>query len=557
VRLIQERGSVTAFESQVRRKDGRLIWISETARGVRDARGETLYYEGAASDITERKRADEMLRTSRDALEARVVERTAALAHANAALRAEVVERQRAEAAAATANAAKSAFLAHISHEIRTPLNAILGYAQILRRDATLRAEHRPAIETITSSGNHLLGLIDDVLDLSKIEAGRMELRLTRFDPRQLLARVETMFSQQCRQKGIDLKVETPEALPAFVRGDEGKLRQVLINLLGNAVKFTDAGEICLSVAWAADGSGLCRFEVRDTGIGIAPEAQATIFEPFLQGDGGRHKGGTGLGLPIARRQIELMGGRLELESTPGQGSRFHFSLALPEEARPAAAPHPAPRAAGKRVLIVDDVAANRDVLATMLHAAGCETALAASGPEALAMARAHPPDVIFIDLRMPGMDGVQTARHLRAEAGPRIRLVAHSASAAEGDPQKCFEAGFDDFLAKPLRYERVCEALGPVHAAPGPGPGPLDAAAIAQCRGLWLRSPVLWERVQAAAELYSLTELQECVREIAALGPAGRRLAGHLEGWLAGCDIESIQRFLVEAAPGEHAAMS
>jgi PAS domain S-box-containing protein len=334
IRRVQQHGSVEDFESQIRRKDGRLIWISETARVVREGgAGEVLYYEGAVSDVTERRLADENLRTSHDALESRVAERTDELARANAALRVEVAERQRAEAAAAAANAAKSDFLAHMSHEIRTPLNAILGYAQILRRDSTLRAAHRPAVETIAASGSHLLGLIDDVLDLSKIEAGHMELCLEPFDLRALLQRLETLFAHQCQSRGLMLKVEAPAGLSgaAPVCGDEGKLRQALINLLGNAVKFTDAGEVCLRVT--LEEGNRFRFAVSDTGMGVAPEALAAIFEPFQQAGEGRRKGGTGLGLTISRRQIELMGGRLEVASAPGKGACFFFELPLPPAA--------------------------------------------------------------------------------------------------------------------------------------------------------------------------------------------------------------------------------
>ena len=322
IRLVQSEGSVADFESQVRRKDGQTIWISETARAVRGPDGAVAYYEGTVQDITERKRAHE-------ALEIRVKERTADLARANDALVSEIAVRKRAEDAAASASRAKSAFLAHMSHEIRTPLNAILGYAQILRRDRTIQPRQREAIETIASSGNHLFNLIDEVLDLSKIEAGRMELQCADFDLIDLIARMEGMFRHRCEQKRLRLFVEPPVTPPRIVQGDEGKLRQVLINLLGNAAKFTDRGEVRLRVTRGED-LAYC-FEVSDTGIGITAEDQAEIFKPFQQGHNSTSKGGTGLGLAISDRYIQLMGGRLQAESRPGHGTRFFFTLPLPE----------------------------------------------------------------------------------------------------------------------------------------------------------------------------------------------------------------------------------
>ncbi len=340
------------------------------------------------------------------------------LAQANAALRLEVVERRRAEGKADAANQAKSDFLAHMSHEIRTPLNAILGYAQILRRDPALAAVHRPAVETIASGGNHLLALINDVLDLSKIEAGHMELRSEPFSPRHLLERIETMFAQQCRRKGVAWRVTAPTDLPEYVHGDERKLRQVLINLVGNAVKFTDAGEIHLRVTLGPTRDARCRFEVGDTGTGIPPEARAAIFEPFRQGVGGdRRKGGTGLGLPIARRQVELMGGHLELMPDDRVGSRFCFEIPL---------------------------------------------------------------------------------------------------------------------------HQGASDPVAPSSAEPPP-----ELAAVLS------RSPGLLARLQAAAELYSLTELQSCVVEIENLGETGCWLARRLGGWLAACDLQAVEQFVASNLPG------
>ena len=291
-------------------------------------------------------------------------------ARQSARLRAEVAVRKQAEAGAEAANRAKSEFLANMSHEIRTPMNAILGYSQILARDTALPRFHRDAVATILSSGGHLLHLIDEILDLSKIDAGRMEVTATDFDLAGLLDELVGMVQPASEEKHLGLRREGPPGL-TMLHGDEGKLRQVLLNLLANAVKFTDEGRVTLRArpgerdAW--------HFEVEDTGVGISMDAREKIFEPFQQGAGSREQGGTGLGLAIARRQVELMGGQLGVRPAPGHGSCFHFSLHLP-----AASCERASRQAGEvihlaagqqvRALVVDDIAENREVLALMLE---------------------------------------------------------------------------------------------------------------------------------------------------------------------------------------------
>jgi PAS domain S-box-containing protein len=546
MRIVKERGEVSDFESQVRRRDGAVIWISEKARAVQDENGAVLYYEGAVEDITGRKLAAETLKKAHHELELRVAERTAELAKSNGALQAEIVERKRAEEAAEAANRAKSTFLAHMSHEIRTPLNAILGYAQILQRNQNLTPDQRRAVETIATSGNHLFGLIDDVLDISKIEAGRMELQSANFDLNSLVKRLESMFQHRCQQKGIRLAVENLLPQSCWVSGDEGKLRQVLINLLGNAVKFTQAGEVRLK-ADAPRGAGY-RFEVRDTGIGIARDEQTDVLQPFHQGSGGSRKGGTGLGLAISKRTVELMGGALEFTSQLGAGSCFYFTVPL-AAASGASFAHEQKflrLAAGCKVraLVVDDIEENRAVLSGILKAMGCEVATAENGAGAIEMARSERPDIIFMDIWMSGMNGIEATQKILAEHGGAIKLVAHSASAFDHEQRRYLDAGFDDFFAKPFRGERLCECLkNLLHARFEPDEP--DASALPPELAGFALPEKLTTRLKTAAELYSVTEIKGCLGEIAQLGPDGRRLAEHLQRLADGYDMNAILEFL------------
>ncbi len=360
--------------------------------------------------------------------------RTREAAAAQATLQEEVRIRQAAELAAGRANQAKSDFLASMSHEIRTPLNAILGYAQLLRRDPSLAPEHRDGVAGIHASGQHLLGVINEVLDLSKIEAGRMELQPVAFDLGELARTLAATLQPLCAEKGIRFRLAAPSTASTGVSGDAGKLRQVLINLLGNAVKFTQAGEVFLHYRPTAPGRWL--FEVIDTGMGIPAEEQIDIFKPFHQGRGAQHQGGTGLGLAIARRQVELLGGSLELASERGVGSRFHFEIELPASVPvpidQQAEAQPQRLAVGSRVraLVVDDRPENREVLGGLLIALGSDVWVAANGEEASALARQHGPEIVFLDWLLPGSSGAQVARRLLdvfPEDPPR--LVMHTAS--------------------------------------------------------------------------------------------------------------------------------
>ena len=447
---------------------------------------------------------------------------------------------------AEAANRAKSLFLANMSHEIRTPMNAILGYAQVLVRADNLLPEHHRAVDTIFRSGEHLLGLINEVLDISKIEAGRLQLNIDVFDLGETIQSIGRMFAPRCNEKELAWHLEA--ALPAGrVRGDGLKLRQVLINLLGNAVKFTSSGQVRLRVA--AQGGDVYLFEVRDTGPGIPAEKHERIFEPFRQEEDGGYRGGTGLGLAITRAYVEVLGGRVQLESTVGEGSRFSFALCLPpaeESAIPQdvdwsrvrqLAPGPPIHA-----LVVDDVEANREILEHFLRSLGVQTQTASSGVEALEQVRWHRPDIVFLDIRMPGMGGQEVLAQLltdRVEGMPKV--IAVTASVLDHERLAYIEQGFDDFLGKPLLaatlYACLAEQLGVefVYAE----------EEEKEATDGWqqaILSEALRTELGEALRQRSATRLRTVFVQLSAEAPA---LAAHLDPLLRRYDMEGIQAVL------------
>jgi two-component system sensor histidine kinase/response regulator len=434
------RGEIIRAEVERVRKDGRPIQVRMSAAVVAATEGGLVaLYE----DISDRKKAEEAMRAARD-----LAERVAR---------------------------ARSTFLANMSHEIRTPMNAVLGFVELVL-DTELSAEQRRALELVRSSSEALLTILNDILDYSKIEAEHLELEAIPFDLPKVVHATATLLAVRAREKHLELTVDVPPDVPRLVRGDPTRVRQVLMNLIGNAIKFTEQGEVDVSagVVRRRDDGTSVQFRVRDTGIGIAEEQLATIFQEFTQADASttRRYGGTGLGLAISRRLVALMGGELTVTSEAGRGSEFSFTLPFQLEtpAGPAVPGRPA-SLGGRRLLVVDDNETNRRILRDMLGAEGVavhEASRADAGLEALRRAaRAGAPyDLAVLDAQMPDQDGFELATAIRADVDlAHTRLLILTSAGQRGDGERCRQLGIQAYLTKPIARAELIEAVGTVLA--------------------------------------------------------------------------------------------
>jgi TMAO reductase system sensor TorS len=455
-------------------------------------------------------RQTEELATYQRTLEHQVEDRTSELSAANRHLEVTINELQIAKEEAESASRAKSQFLANMSHEIRTPMNGVLGMMELLLH-TELEAKQRRYAETVRRSGESLLALINSILDLSKIEAGKLELEQHAFDLRFVIDDVVDLFSEEARRKGLDLGSSIPAEIPTALLGDSGRLRQILTNLIGNAIKFTANGEIAIRVSLtdSSTDSAFFTFEARDTGIGIPDDRRSRIFDAFSQADGSttRRYGGTGLGLTISKQLCEMMGGTITVESTLGEGSVFRFTAGFirqtdalqlgkadqrhfddaraSTDASPALAfSHP-----GIRVLLVEDNPVNLEVGTGIVESLGCHVTTADNGRVALARYDETAFDIIFMDCQMPEMDGFEATQAIRNKEGKvdkAIPIVALTANAIAGDREKCLDAGMSDYVTKPFTRKQIAGILSSwvpaSHAVPlpdGSEPDSVPAAPI------------------------------------------------------------------------------
>ncbi len=444
-------------EFRIIRPDGKIRWIHNRWRRINDTEGNEIKRVGTHQDITERKLREQELERYKNHLEDEVQQRTAEL--------------MLARDAAETANRAKSVFLANMSHELRTPLNAILGFSRLLSDDSQLDSGQHENLNIINRSGEHLLQLINDVLEMAKIEAGHLQLSHSPFDLGNLVRDVVELMQVRCREKGLELKLDQSSKFPRFIRGDEGRLRQILLNLLSNAAKFTEHGGVTVRLRVLNSNHTHLLIEVEDSGPGINSNELDRIFKPFVQLSEDASRQGTGLGLAITRQFVELMGGRIEVESEPGKGTLFRIDLPL-EAVEENEISHFESEWSGKiiglapgqpayRILIAEDQHDNQLLLSRLMNELGLEIKVAENGKQCVDIFQQWQPDLIWMDRRMPFLDGVEATRRIRSmPGGDKVKIVALTASVLSEQRQELVDAGMDDFVNKPYRFEELYDCL-------------------------------------------------------------------------------------------------
>jgi PAS domain S-box-containing protein len=443
-------------------KDGKTIWTSISVRCVRFVDGKVNYFVALFFDISERKKAEEELTRYKKHLEELVKERTDELKKSEENLK-------QAKEQAEAANKAKTVFLSNMSHEIRTPLNAILGFSQLILRDLSLTEKQREWVETINRSGEHLLVLINDILEISRIESGRISISSDLFDLKDFLEDLRKLFLARTGEKNIKLETVLDKNLPQFIELDGNKLRQILINLVGNAVKFTDTGTITIRVGSGKNANGLILIvDVEDTGPGISSEDITKIFGSFEQSAIGIKKGGSGLGLFISRQFARLMGGDIKVKSEIGKGSIFHLELNYKESEKNFLKE----TTEGKqvlglekgqkkiRILIVDDEPANRELLIEILTKTGFIVDEASNGIESIEKYKLNKPDIIFLDMGMPLMDGYEVVKKIKSLKGHQIPIIAVTASAFIENKTEILKIGVDGYIRKPYKIHEIFDTL-------------------------------------------------------------------------------------------------
>jgi PAS domain S-box-containing protein len=537
-------------------QDDQVFWCADGSAIPVDYRAFPMIRDGEVigsvvtfRDITERKQAEQALLEAHRGLELKVTERTREL--------------ETAKKGAEAANLAKSVFLSSMSHELRTPMNAILGFAQLMQHDPSLTSEQHRNLETINRSGQHLLALINDVLEISRIEAGRTERIDNAFDFHEFLLGIEEMLRVRAEAKDISLYVERSE-LPRYMESDENKLRQILINLLGNAVKFTDSGSVTLSVqAGTTTGQAIpVTFIVKDTGVGISTKEMDKIFEPFGQTKAGKQRSeGSGLGLSICRKFVQLLGGEIRVTSELGKGSEFGFTLHM-KPADEASLPQVETHAQvigleaaqpEYRILVVEDKPDNQQLLSDLLTQVGFRVLEAVNGKEAINMFKDKHPDLICMDMRMPVMDGYEATRRIKAMPnGQRTPILALTASAFEEDREAIMASGCDGLVRKPIKEHELFDNIKHLldvefrykdHVAESQKSALLDHQALAQL------SDELLEGLLEATEQLDSVEVKKIVSKIEIQSPS---LAGSLRDLAAEYRYDVIIKAIEKARKSE-----